>query len=158
MTGFDVFIALAIALGLAGVVVPLLPGSLLVGGAILVWAAVTDEAGGWVVLTVALALLGTGTLVKYLVPGRKLQRNGVPTLTLVIGGALGIVGFFVVPVIGLPLGFVLGVYLAEWQRTSRQQAWPATVAALKAVGLGILIELVFAVLAALTWAVGVLAV
>ena len=29
---------------------------------------------------------------------------------------LGIVGFFVVPVVGLLLGFVLGVYLAELAR------------------------------------------
>ena len=27
---------------------------------------------------------------------------------------LGIIGFFVIPVVGLVIGFVLGVYLAEW--------------------------------------------
>jgi hypothetical protein len=34
-------------------------------------------------------------------------------------------------------------------------AWPATVNALRAVGLGMMIELAFGVLAAATWAVGV---
>ena len=31
-------------------------------------------------------------------------------------------GFFVIPVVGLFLGFVLGVYLAELQRVGRAQA------------------------------------
>jgi hypothetical protein len=57
--------------------------------------------------------------------------------------------------VGLPLGFVLGVYLVEWQRLGRRAAGPATVHALRAVGLGIVIELTFGVLAAATWALGV---
>ena len=155
MSGLEVLVALAIAVGLVGVLVPVLPGSLLVGVAVLVWAAEKAEATGWVVAVVALVLLAAGTVVKYLVPGRRLQRAGVPASTLVLGGVLGIVGFFVVPVIGLPLGFVLGVYLSEWRRLGHREAWPATVHALKAVGLGILIELGFGILAAVTWAVGV---
>jgi len=155
MTGLEILVGLAIAVGLVGILVPVLPGSLLVGAAILVWA---TERGGflpWAVCAVALALLVAGTAVKYLVPGRRLQRAGVPTSTLVVGALLGVVGFFVVPVVGLPFGFVLGVYLAQWRRVGHEAAWPATVQALKAVGLGIAIELGFAVLAAATWAVGV---
>lgn len=154
MNVVDVLVALAIAVGLVGILVPLLPGSLLVAVAIVVWAVELGEPGGWVVLGIALALIGTGAVVKYLVPGRRLQRSGVPNRTLLLGAVAGIVGFFVVPVIGLPLGFVAGVYGAEWHRLSRAEAWPATVHALKAIGLGILIELCFTTLAALTWAVG----
>lgn len=154
MNVVDVLVALAIAVGLVGILVPLLPGSLLVAVAIVVWAVELGEPGGWVVLGIALALIGTGAVVKYLVPGRRLQRSGVPNRTLLLGAVAGIVGFFVVPVIGLPLGFVAGVYGAEWHRLSRAEAWPATVNALKAIGLGILIELCFTTLAALTWAVG----
>ena len=60
-----------------------------------------------------------------------------------------------VPVVGLFIGFVLGIYLAERARVGAAQAWPSTVAALKAVGVSILIELVAAFLAAVTWVVGV---
>jgi uncharacterized protein YqgC (DUF456 family) len=148
-------VALAIAVGLVGILVPVLPGSLLVGAAVLVWAADLGGTTAWVVTTASLALLVAGVVVKYLVPGRRLQRAGVPTRTLLAGGALGVLGFFVVPVVGLPLGFVLGVYLSEWRRLGHAAAWPATLHALKAVGLGILIELTFGVFAALTWAVGV---
>ena len=154
MTALDVLVGLVIAVGLVGILVPMLPGSLLVAGAVLVWALERQETGGWVVLAIVLGLIAIGTLVKYLVPGRRLQRSGVPNRTLFAGGVLGVVGFFVVPVIGLPLGFVLGIYLAEWHRQSQAEAWPATVAALKAVGLGMLIELGFSTAAAVVWVIG----
>ena len=155
MTGLEIFVALAIAVGLVGVLVPALPGTLLVGAAILLWTAERGGVTAWVVFAMAAALLLAGSAVKYAVPGRRLKQVGVPTSTLLIGGALGVVGFFVVPVVGLPLGFVLGIYLAEWQRQGRSAACPATVHALKAVGLGIVIELTFGVLAAATWVIGV---
>jgi len=155
VSGLEVLVALAIAVGLVGILVPMLPGSLLVAAAIVVWALGEASATAWVVAVAGLALLATGTVVKYLVPGRRLQRAGVPTSTLLAGGALGVVGFFVVPVVGLPLGFLLGVYLAQWHRVGRAAAWPATVHAVKAVGLGIVIELVFGILAAAVWAAGV---
>lgn len=155
MSGLEVLVALAIAVGLVGILVPMLPGSLLVAAAIVVWALGEASATAWVVAVAGLALLATGTVVKYLVPGRRLQRAGVPTSSLLAGGALGVVGFFVVPVVGLPLGFLLGVYLAQWHRVGRAAAWPATVHAVKAVGLGIVIELVFGILAAAVWAAGV---
>jgi len=154
MTGLEVLVALAIAVGLVGMLVPVLPGSLLVAASIVVWALGTGGAVAWVVLVVALALLVTGAVVKYLVPGRRLQRAGVPRGSLLAGAALGVVGFFVVPVVGLVLGFVLGVYLSEWRRLGHRDAWPATLHAVRAVGLGVVIELGFGILAAATWTLG----
>ena len=154
MSGLEVLVALAIAVGLVGMLVPVLPGSLLVGASIVVWALATGGATAWVVLVLALALLVTGAVVKYLVPGRRLQRAGVPRGSLLAGAALGVVGFFVVPVVGLVLGFVLGVYLSEWRRLGHRDAWPATLHAMKAIGLGVVIELTFGVLAAATWTLG----
>ena len=83
-----------------------------------------------------------------------LKDAGVPASTQWLGAGLGVVGFFVVPVVGLPLGFVLGVYLAEYRRVGGRAAWPSTVHALKAAGLSILIELAAGVAAALVWVVG----
>jgi hypothetical protein len=70
---------------------------------------------------------------------------------------LGIVGFFVIPVVGLVIGFVLGVYLAEHRRVGPAAAWPSTREALRAVGVSILIELAAGVVAALAWVAGVVA-
>jgi uncharacterized protein YqgC (DUF456 family) len=150
----DLLTGLAIAVGLVGVLVPILPGSVLVLGAILVWAVLMSTSAGWVVFAVAAALLAVGAIVKYTVPGRHLKAAGVPNRTLLAGGALGVVGFFVVPVVGLFAGFVVGVYLAELQRVGRDLAWPTTRSALRAVGVSVLIEMVAGMLAALTWLTG----
>jgi ABC-type Fe3+ transport system permease subunit len=75
----------------------------------------------------------------------------------VIGGLLSIAGFFLIPVVGFIIGFVVGVYLSERQRLgSHPEAWPSTRKALSAAGLSILIELASGLLIAGTWLVAVL--
>ena len=154
MASTDVLVALAILVGLVGIVVPVLPGSLLVVAAILVWAVIESTATGWVVFAVATVLLAAGAVVKYAVPGRRLKADGVPSRTLLAGAVLGVVGFFVVPVVGLLIGFVLGVYLSELQRVGPHLAWPTTRSSLRAVGVSIFIELAAGLLAALIWLAG----
>lgn len=156
MTGLELLVGLAIAVGMVGILVPVLPGSVLILAAILVWALDTGSATAWVVFAVAAAALVVGGIVKYLVPNRRLKSVGVPSSTQWVGAAVGIVGFFLVPVVGLFAGFVLGVYAAERRRVG-QDAWPSTKAALRAVGLSILIELVAGLVATLAWVGGVLA-
>jgi uncharacterized protein len=153
----DLLAGLAVVVGLVGIVVPVLPGTLLVLAAVLVWALVTGTGEGWAYALAATGVLVVGNVVKYVVPGRRLRASGVPTRAVVAGGLLGIVGFFVVPVVGLFLGFVLGVYLVELSRVGVRDATPTTIAALKAVGLSILVELAAALLATSVWAAGVVA-
>ena len=153
----ELLVALVILLGLVGIVVPVLPGSILILGAVLVWAISDGSATAWTVFALATTLLVIGAVVKYVVPGRGLRASGVPNRSIVLGGLLGLVGFFVVPVVGLPLGFLSGVYLSETRRVGRHLAWPSTVAAMKAVGLSVLVELVAGLLAAGVWVFGVLA-
>jgi uncharacterized protein YqgC (DUF456 family) len=133
------------------------PGLLLCWGAVLVWALVERTAVAWTVLTVATALFAVSQVVKYLVPGRRLRSAGVPWGSLAAGGVLGVVGFFVIPVVGMVLGFVGGVYGAERLRLrTHAAAWPSTVRALQAVGLSVLIELGAGLLIAATWLAAVL--
>lgn len=155
MSATEFLIAVLVAVGIAGIIVPVLPGTVLVLAAILVWALEIGTSTGWLVFAVCAALLVGGSVVKYLVPGRSLKAAGVPNRTLLLGAVLAFVGFFVVPLVGMFIGFVLGVYLAERGRLGAAQAGPSTRRALKAVGVSILIELVAAFLAAVTWVVGV---
>ncbi|WP_213453058.1 DUF456 domain-containing protein [Rhizomonospora bruguierae] len=147
---------LAILVGIFGVVVPVLPGLALCWAGVLLWAIFAD--GGWakwLIFGVATAIAVLGTVVKYVWPGRNLKRSGVPNRSLLAGGLLGLVGFFVVPVVGLVLGFVLGVYLAERLRLAdSRQAWPSTKHALKAAGLSMLIELAAGFSIGVTWLIG----
>ena len=157
MSVTEVLVALAIAVGLVGILVPILPGSALVLVAILVWAIEVGGSTAWAVFAVAAALLVAGGVVKFVLPGRRLKEAGIPASTQWIGAAFGVVGFFVVPVVGLFLGFVLGVYVAERDRVGAAAAWPSTKAALRAAGLSILIELGAGLLATLVWIGGVVA-
>jgi uncharacterized protein YqgC (DUF456 family) len=152
----ELLVGLAVLVGLVGILVPVLPGSILILGAVLVWSIDRGDPTAWVVFALVAVMLVVGAVVKYAVPGRRLQATGVPQRTLALGAVLGAVGFFVIPVVGLAIGFVLGVYLAETNRVGRDQAWPSTKHALKAVGLSVLIELAAGMIAALTWFVGAL--
>jgi uncharacterized protein YqgC (DUF456 family) len=155
-TGGIVLVAVAIAVGLIGIVVPLVPGILLVLGAIAVWAIVESNVTAWVTLGVVTALLGSTTLIKYLWPARRMRAAEVGTWSLVAGGLLGIIGFFVIPVLGLVIGFVLGIYLAELSRRRDQRvAWTSTKHALKGVALSVGVELAGALLATVVWVIGV---
>ena len=151
-----VLVALAIAVGLVGILVPLLPGTVLVFGAILVWALFERTTVAWVTLGIVAALLAATLLVKYLWPMRRMKSADVGTLSLVAGAVLGIIGFFVVPVLGLVIGFVLGVYLAELaKRRDQRVAWTSTVHAIKGVALSVGVELAGGLLATVAWVVAV---
>ncbi|MFN8077416.1 MAG: DUF456 domain-containing protein [Kineosporiaceae bacterium] len=142
MSDTGLIVALLFVVGLVGVVVPVLPGLVLVWAGALLWALDRSDLPGWITLGLVTAAFAAGTVAKYLFPGRRLREDGVGRGTLAAGGLLGIVGFFVVPVVGLPLGFVLGIYLAEYARLRDQRrGLAATRAALRAVGWSILIEL-----------------
>jgi uncharacterized protein len=156
MSSGEVLTGLVIVVGLVGVVVPLLPGVLLVWAAVLVWALEAAETYAWVTLVLATLLIAASQVVKWTLPDRYLRTAGVPRRTTIVGGVFAVVGFFVVPVVGLVLGFVLGVYLAERLRLGADSgAWASTKMALRAVGLSMLVELAGASLAAGAWVLAI---
>jgi uncharacterized protein len=153
MTGTAIACGLLVVVGLFGIVVPVLPGTLLVALGIFVWASERGTAESWSTFAVAAAFLVVGAVVKYVVPGRRLKA-AVPTRTLVVGGLGAVIGFFVIPVVGALAGFPLGIYLAERVRVGSAGAWPSTKTALHAIGISILIELVAALAATAVWLSG----
>jgi len=157
-TTVTVISGVAVLAGVLGVLLPVLPGLLVCWLGVLFWAVFGSAGGGrWAVFGLATAVAVAGTVVKYLWPGKRLKNTGVPTSSLLAGGVLGLIGFFVVPVVGLVLGFVLGVWLAERARLGAGQAWPSTKQALAAVGLAMLVEFAAAIGIAAIWVLGVLA-
>lgn len=151
-----VLVALVIAVGLVGIVLPVLPGGgFLVFAAIAVWAIVERTTVSWVTLGIAAVFFVTAEVIKYAWPVRRMRAADVGISSLVAGGVLGLIGFFVIPVIGLVIGFVAGVYLAELAaRRDYRRAWVSTVHALKGVALSVGVELTGALLATITWVVG----
>lgn len=136
-----VLAGLAIIVGLAGIVIPVLPGLVIIWGAVAIWTMVVQSGVAWLVFVLATALALAGWILQYLIPGKRLKAAGVPNRSTIIGLVAGLVGFFVIPVLGLPLGFVAGVYLAELSRVGKSEAWVSTQAAVKAAAISYGIEM-----------------
>jgi uncharacterized protein YqgC (DUF456 family) len=154
-----VLCAVAMVVGVIGVVVPVLPGLFLCLAAVLAWALFDDgpTRTRWIVFALCAVWVLLGTVVKYAWPGAKMKASGVPARTLLAGVVLGVILMFPIPVVGLLIGFVGGVWLAEAMRLGGfGPAWPSTVAALRAAGLSVLVELGAACLVAATWVVGLI--
>lgn len=153
----EALVGLAILIGLVGIVVPVLPGSILIALAVLAWAAFTGTTQAWLVFAGCALLLAAGAAITWLITARHTRAAGVPGRSLMLAGLAGIVGFFVIPVVGLLIFFPLGLFLAEYLRLREpERAWASALVGLKATGLGMLSELGLALASAGVWLVAVL--
>lgn len=143
--------------GLAGIVLPVLPGLVLIVAAVFLWAFEESSTIGWSVLVLSVILAVTAIAVKYIIPGRNLKEAGIPTSTMLVAAFGALVGFFLIPIVGAPIGFVAGIYLMEWRRVGRDLAWPATKKSTGQVALSIGIELTGGLLIFGIWLVAAIA-
>ena len=74
----DLVAGLVVLVGLVGIVVPVLPGTLLLVVALLGWAAYVGEPRGWALAVAGLVVLAAGAALKYVLAGRHLRGHGVP--------------------------------------------------------------------------------
>ena len=103
-----VIVGIVILIGVIGAVVQIWPSAPVVGGAILVWSWMTGTRAAWIIFAIVAVVLILGTVLKYVIPARGMNKAGIPQSTLVWGAVGGVVGWF----IGLPLGRVLGMVVA----------------------------------------------
>lgn len=151
-----VIVGLALLVGALGTIIPVLPGSILVISALLVWAIVIGGPVGWTVFAIGAVACGIGMTASALLTGRRLKQREIPNRSIMIGVVLGIIGAFLIPVVGLIVGFIIGLYGSEWARLGdAKAAWDASVVAMKSVGIGMLIEFSCAGLAIAAWVIGV---
>lgn len=152
MSGPLVAVVLTVMLvGVVGTVLPLLPGLALIWSASVVGSLVHGFDGrAWLLNGVLTVLLLAGASAKYVLPARSTDRS--PTSSLVAAVLGGMVGLVTVPVVGFPLGAALGLFLAEVRRTgSGQRARTSTLAALRAFGIGALVEIAVGAVMIATW-------
>ena len=76
--------------------------------------------------------------------------------SIAVAMVAALVGMFLIPVVGLFVGFAAGLLASELvRRRDLRAAFRSSVEALKATGLGILIEFGMVCLAVFVWVVGV---
>lgn len=148
----DVLVVVAVAIAIVGIVVPVLPGTLLALGAFLLWALLTGGSLAWGAFVIIAVIIGVGQVLKYLLPHKSLTAAGVPGRSILVGAVCAIAGFFLIPVVGLVVGFIGGLFLAELVRlSSGADAIDSTWVAMKATGFAILIELGALMVATTVW-------
>lgn len=136
------FTFLAIVVGIVGTLVPVLPGLLFAWAAVLVFGLI-DGFGpiGWAAFVGTTGLLILGTYLGLRIPQRDAASQGLSLWDQLFAAALAIIGAFVIPVIGIPIGFALGVFLTQLRHTPKLRfAWKATVRTLKSLGKATLVQ------------------
>ena len=154
-TALLIVVAAAMAVGVAGTVVPFVPGLGLVWLAALGYGlAAGFGVAGFIAFLIITALAVGGIAAGVVLPHRAARGGGATSLSLTLGAAMAVIGFFVVPVIGLPLGGVLGIFVGEMLRTRDVSiAWRATSATLKGFGLGTLAQVAFGLVMVSVWSI-----
>ena len=109
-----VLTAAVIVIGVIGTIVPLLPGLALVWAATLVWGILT-EFGTWgtIAMISITLLLATGIFLSIRIPQKSAAAQGLSFRGTIFGLVLAVAVGIVIPVIGIPVGFVLGVWIVR---------------------------------------------
>ncbi len=107
-------------IGLAGVIIPLLPGSLLIWLTVVVYAVAERLNGfaaidGFTFALITLIAVVTGTSDLWL-PLLGARATGSAPRSLIFGVLGGIIGTFIVPLLGSIIGYVAGILISEYQR------------------------------------------
>ncbi len=153
----EIAVAIVLAVGVVGLVVPVLPGLILMWGAVGVWA-LLDGGGAWRWATfgVVTVLAIVGTVAALTLSGRKATDAGAPWWALLMAVVGAVVGFVMIPLVGIVVGGIAGLWLAELIRLrDPRTAWDTTWAALQGYGLGTVVQMVAGIAIILVWCVGV---
>lgn len=151
-------VGLVLLLGVAGVMVPGVPGTWLVWAGLMWWALHERSATAWSLLVAATALLLVVQVVKWQLPPRRPHGVGVTPRMAVFAGAGAVLGFVLVPVLGSVPGFVGGIYLCERLRLGTHgEAWASVRAVMRAVGTSVVVELFACLLVVGAWVGAVVA-
>lgn len=144
-----------IIIGCLGIIIPVLPGSITALIGLIIWAVVVQSVEGWVVLALGGTLLLAGMSASLVLTGTRLKRRAIPNRTLLFGVIGAVIGMFVIPVVGLVIGFIVGLLASETVRNRNfRTALDTSWVALKATGIGIILELTCALLAASVFIIG----
>jgi uncharacterized protein YqgC (DUF456 family) len=151
-------VALAMAIGVVGTVVPLVPGLALVWAAPLAYGLIEGfGTTGTVAFALITAIAIAAALAGWVVPARVAGAAGAARSSILLAVVAAVVGFFVLPVVGLPVGGVVGLYAGEMQRTRNgAAAWRTTWATITGFGLAALIQFGLALTMTGIWVVWVL--
>jgi uncharacterized protein YqgC (DUF456 family) len=149
---------LLLAVAAIGTVYPVLSGSLLAIVTLIGWAWIIGSPGAWAVGVIGSIIAAVGWSASAVLTRRKLRQLQIPRRSILVAVVSGVVGMFLIPVVGLFVGFGAGLLASEYaRRRDLRSSLRSSVETLKATGLGVLVEFGMVCLAASVWMIGVIA-
>jgi uncharacterized protein YqgC (DUF456 family) len=146
-----------LAVAVFGTVFPVLPGSPVALVTLIAWGWVLGSTASWIAAGIGALFALAGWSASTLLTGRKLRKERIPKRSILVAVVAGIVGMFVIPVVGLFAGFAGGLFLSEYARGGDlRSAARSSTEALKAMGMGMLVEFFMVALAGSVWTIGVI--
>lgn len=148
-----VIAAIIMIIGMCGTLLPLLPGM------ILMWVTglgygyfVGFGSVGTVVMVILTILLLVSFAAGVLIPKKAADQAGVSWITQLGGVAGAIIGFFVIPVVGVVVGGLAGVLLIEYlDHDDLPAAWASTKQVALGVGIAALAQFALGIVAMFAW-------
>lgn len=107
-----VLVAVVMVIGVAGTVLPILPGVWLIWAAAFGYGVFSGfGVVGLFAMAMITALAVASTAASFYLPQRSAASVGVPWRGQVAALVCAVAGFFLIPVVGAPIGFVAGILL-----------------------------------------------
>jgi len=146
-----------LAIAAIGTVYPVLPGSALAIATLIAWAWIMGSSAAWTVAVIGAVIAGVGWSASAVLTGRKLRQQQIPKRSIAVAIVSAVVGMFLIPVIGLFVGFGAGLLASEYvRRRDLRAALVSSAETLKSTGIGILVEFGMVCLASSVWMTGVI--
>jgi len=152
---WTIVVAVAMVLGLMGVVLPVLPGLLLIWAAALFYGFMVGFGTlGWMVIGLLSVLVVAGGIKSVMIPRRAAAASGASAWAQ-LGAVVGaVIGFFVIPVLGLILGALAGLLVVEYLlKGDWNEALVAVRGTARGFGISVVIDLILGMIMIVAWSV-----
>ena len=163
-TGVDIDVVVTVIAGIllvvaaVGTIYPVLPGSPVAIVTLIAWGWILGSAASWTAAIVGALIAAVGWSASAVLTGRKLKQHEVPKRSILVAVVGALIGMYLIPIIGVFVGFAVGLFASELvRRRDVSSALRASGEAMKATGIGILIEFCLVCVASSVWALGVIA-
>lgn len=124
----NVIILGIMAVGLLGLLVPVIPGLVIIWLASLAYGLGAGfQTPGWIFFSILTVIMVVGSITDNLVMGQQAHKTGASWISVLLAMLFGVIGTFVLPIIGGFIGALAALFLAEWiRRKNWRDAMTAT--------------------------------
>lgn len=146
-------VLVVLLVGLAGTLIPILPGILLMWAATVGYGFAVGFGGvAIVVIAITTVLSIVAVALGFALPKRAADASGASSQSQWFAALGAVIGFFVIPVVGVVIGALVGIAASEYGRTNDwEMTKRSTIGVAKGFGISALAQFVIGFLMLLVW-------